>query len=335
MPGSSLEGDNVRIRDFFETRDGWIFAVADYYHPRGIRSLLRYVPHPEGERMANGKRYRKLDFEESYQFLRKERPDYVQDLHVVPEKDVLRLFLPSKGLAKAVDMDPRVKTIATVLREAGLPREAMGITGSMLLELHGPSSDIDFVVYGPWWWKARDAIARAKEEGKIQDLDLEMWRRIYSKRKPEIGFAEFVLHERRKGNRGMIEGTYFDLLFTRDYSQIAPQPPSPGEILGRSRVRGLVLDAAFAFDSPAAYRLAHPEVAEILCYSHTYAGQAWPGETVEAQGVLEKTPQGLRLVVGTTREAKGEWIRSISLLEGDAQNEKIAGGTGSLTVSGS
>lgn len=281
----------MRIRDFFETKDGWIFAVADYYHPCGIRSLLRYVPHPKGERMVNGKRYRKLDFEESYQFLREERPDYIQDLHVVPEEDVQRLFLPTQGLPKAIDMDSRVKTIASVLREAGLPMEAMGITGSMLLGLHSPSSDIDFVVYGPWWWKARDALARAKEEGRIQDLDEDMWRRIYSKRKPETGFAEFVLHERRKGNRGMIEGTYFDLLFTRDYGQIAPQPQCPGEILGRRRIRALVLDAAFAFDSPAVYRLVHPEVAEILCYSHTYAGQAWPGETVEAEGVLEKTPR--------------------------------------------
>jgi predicted nucleotidyltransferase len=326
----------VRIRDFFETKDGWIFAVADYYHPCGIRSLLRYIPHPKGERMVDGKRYCKLDFEESYQFLRDKRPDYVQDLHVVPVEEVQRLFLPSRGLAKAIDLDSRVKTIASVLREAGLPLEAMGITGSMLLGLHSPSSDIDFVVYGPWWWRARDALARAKEEeGRIQDLDEDMWRRIYSKRNPELGFNEFVLHERRKGNRGMIEGTYFDLLFTRDYSQIAPQPPSPGEVLGRFRIRALVEDATFAFDSPAVYRLAHPEVAEILCYSHTYAGQAWPGETVEAEGVLEKTSQGLRLVVGTTREAKGEWIRSVSLLEGEGQREGRDKDAGSLILSGS
>ncbi|TFH47982.1 MAG: DNA polymerase subunit beta, partial [Methanothrix sp.] len=44
-------------------------------------------------------------------------------------------------------------------------------------------------------------------------------------------------------------------------------------------------------------------------------GQALPGETIEAKGVLEETAQGLRLVVGTTREARGEWIRSLTLLE--------------------
>jgi predicted nucleotidyltransferase len=31
-------------------------------------------------------------------------------------------------------------------------------------------------------------------------------------------------------------------------------------------------------------------------------------------GVVEKTPAGQRLIVGTTREAKGEWIRSLTLL---------------------
>ncbi|MGB3944925.1 MAG: DNA polymerase subunit beta, partial [Methanothrix sp.] len=58
-----------------------------------------------------------------------------------------------------------------------------------------------------------------------------------------------------------------------------------------------------------------PEIPVILCYTHTYAGQAVPGERIEASGVVEETVDGKRLVVGTTREAKGEWIRSLTLLE--------------------
>jgi predicted nucleotidyltransferase len=57
-------------------------------------------------------------------------------------------------------------------------------------------------------------------------------------------------------------------------------------------------------------------VSEIFCYSHTYAGQALPGEIAEAMGVLEETAAGQRLVVGTTREARGEWIRSLTLIDG-------------------
>lgn len=303
----------ARIRDFFETKDGWIFAVADYSHPDGLRSMLRYVPDAAGERKANGKRYRKMDFEQAYEFLRRERPCYVRDLHVVPLQDVLRIYRPSDGLLVVAELDRRVRKIAGLLGQAGVPCAQMGITGSMLVGLSSPSSDIDFVVYGPCWWKARDIVARAKVNGEIGDLDEATWRKIYSKRKPEISFSEFMLHETRKGNRGMIEGTYFDLLFTREWNQIYSQPS--GKPAGECRIEARVTNADFAFDSPAIFRLDHPEVKEIFCYSHTYAGQALPGETIEAKGVLEETSHGLRLVVGTTREARGEWIRSLSLLE--------------------
>jgi uncharacterized protein len=303
----------ARIRDFFETRDGWIFAVADYCHPEGIRSLLRYVPDPLGEREAGGIRYRKLDFDPSFEFLKAARPDYIRDLHVVPEKDVVKLFRPSDGLKLVAKKDARVNRIATLLAGAGVPWGEMGITGSMLIGLHGPSSDIDFVVYGPWWWKAREIVNRGKSQGEIQDLDDVTWRKIYNKRKPETRFEEFVLHEKRKGNRGMIDGTYFDLLFTRDWEQI--EPHLPGKPAGRRKIVAEVEDATFSFDSPAIYRLKHDEIKEIFCYSHTYAGQALRGETLEANGVVEETADGLRLVVGTTREARGEWIRSLTLLE--------------------
>lgn len=303
----------ARIRDFFETNEGWIFAVSDYNHPHGLRSLLRYIPDPSGERAARGIRYRKMDFDQAFEFLRQNRPGYIQDLHVVPESDVLRLYDPSQGLRAVAKMDPKTEKIALILNQAGVPWEEMGITGSRLIGLQAPASDIDFVVYGPMWWKARDIVDRAKKGGSIQDLDEETWKKIYAKRKPEISLEEFMLHEKRKGNRGMIDGTYFDLLFTRDWNQI--QPLDEGRPVGQGLVEAQVTDCEFAFDSPAIFRLDHPEVKEILCFTHTYAGQALPGERIEAKGVLEETANGLRLVVGTTREARGEWIRSLSLLE--------------------
>ena len=304
----------ARIRDFFETKDGWIFAVSDYSHPEGLRSLLRYVPDEAGEREACGRRFRKMDFDQAFEFLKRVRPDYVHDLHVVPESDVVRYYQPSVGLKSLAGKDPRVMKIAEILHEGGVPWQEMGITGSMLLGLHSSSSDIDFVVYGPMWWKARSIVMQAKARGLIEDLDEFTWKKIYSKRKPEISFEEFMLHEKRKGNRGMIDGTYFDLLFTRDWSQISPQPV--GRSIGQSLIEAKVVDAEFAFDSPAIFRLDHPRIKEIFCFTHTYAGQALPGETIEAKGVLEETAGGLRLVVGTTREARGEWIKSLTLLEG-------------------
>ncbi|MDD1726332.1 MAG: nucleotidyltransferase domain-containing protein [Methanothrix sp.] len=304
---------NLRIRDFFQTRQGWIFAVSDYCHPHGIRSLLRYVPDLKGEREAGGRRYRKLDFDDAYRFLRIKQPDWVADLHQVPAEEIELTFSPSHALLALAQTDPRVKRIVQTLAGAGVPMQQMGITGSMLVGLQAPGSDIDFVVYGPSWWKARDILARAKSNGEMDDLDEATWRKIYLKRKPEIGFEEFMIHEKRKGNRGMVEGTYFDLLFTRDWEQIQTQPR--GRQAGAAQIEARVVNADFSFDSPAIYRLDHPEVKEIFSYSHTYAGQALPGERIEAKGVLEETENGLRLVVGTTREARGEWIRSLTLME--------------------
>lgn len=66
----------------------------------------------------------------------------------------------------------------------------------------------------------------------------------------------------------------------------------------------------FAFDSPARYGIDHPDVSEIVCCTPTYVGQARRGEVIQAAGWLEETSRGTRrLIVGTSREAPGEYVR--------------------------
>ncbi|MGB3906966.1 MAG: nucleotidyltransferase domain-containing protein [Methanomethylovorans sp.] len=305
----------TRLRDFFITQDEWIFAVSDYFHPHGIRSTLRYVPDEKGERQMNGKRYHKYDFDDSFDFMRKHRPEWVEDVHVVPEEQVKRILSPNDAIKHLVATDSRIAAIVNVLEKAGVPRSHMGVTGSLLPGLQNETSDVDFVVYGKYWFIARDAIAEEKKRsGPIEDLSMEMWERIYKKRIPEISFEEFVVHEERKGNRGMVEGTYFDLLFVRDWEQIK-EPLARGKDIGTMRIEATVINADLAFDSPAIYKVMHPEIDHVLSYTHTYAGQALPRELIEAQGTVERIGKKKRLVVGTSREPKGEWIRSLTLLK--------------------
>ncbi len=305
----------TRIRDFLITEDDWIFAVSDYFHPHGIRSTLRYVPDENGERELNGTRYKKYDFDVSFDFMRENRPEWVEDVHVVPEDRIKKILRPKdviEGLSKS---DSRVQTIVSTLKKAGVPEDKMGVTGSFLPGLQNEGSDVDFVVYGANWFVARDAIRDAKQEGgPIEDIDEEMWKKIYRKRIPEISFDEFVLHEKRKGNRGMVEGTYFDLLFVRDWEQIK-EPIRRGEDIGKMKIEAKVTNADLAFDSPSVYKIEHDEIDHVLSYTHTYAGQALAGETIEASGTVEQVGDLKRLVVGTSREPKGEWIRSLTLLE--------------------
>ena len=142
-----------------------------------------------------------------------------------------------------------------------------------------------------------------------------MWRKVYEKRVPEISFEAFVLHEQRKWNRGEFEGTYFDLLYTRDYGNLDAVPPGAGEVLGRATIEATVTDASLSFDSPAVYAVDHGEISRVLSFTHTYSGQALAGEVIEARGVVEQHGDERWLIVGTTREAKGEHIVSRTLLE--------------------
>jgi predicted nucleotidyltransferase len=182
--------------------------------------------------------------------------------------------------------------------------------------MESPASDIDLVVYGRAFPRAQETLRRAIGQGSVSGLSEEMWQRVYSKRDPEIPFGVFLLHEERKGNRGVIGETYFDLLFTRSYAELDGEPVPEGERVRRMTLEARVTDASLSFDSPAVYLVDHEEVSRIVSFTHTYSGQALPGETVEARGMLEVHGADRWLVVGTTRAARGEYIVSKTLLEG-------------------
>ncbi len=302
----------VRLRDFIETKEHWVFSVVDYYDAEGVRCLLRYIPSPDGEREKDGIKYKKMGFDEAYAFIREHKPEYINGVMVVPKKDVVEHYQPHEGLMRILDYDPRVRQMVHAL--ANIDIESIGITGSKLVGLGADSSDNDFVVYGDAWYLARDELQRAIAAGLIDGIDEAGWEKIYKKRKPELTFEEFYLHEKRKGNRCLLDGALTDLLFVRSWDQIGKRVPI-GKDLGVRTITTKVTDATFAFDSPAIYEVDHPEIKRVLSFTHTYAGQALSGETIEARGKLEETPEGKQLVIGTSREPKGEWIKSLTLLE--------------------
>jgi len=301
----------TRLRDFIITDEDWIFAVADYCHDDGVRSILRYVPDPDGTRGAY-KKYRKFDFDDAFRFMKASRPEWVKDVHVVPWEHVKHILAPDRRLSIIMKEHTKVRDIVKTLSR-GVKQDKMGVTGSLLAGLQNETSDIDFIVHGSSWFTARDILAQAKlEKDPITEISEEMWHEIYNKRRPELSFDEFLIHEKRKGNRGMVRGTYFDLLYVRDWEDIVPC--ERGVDIAPATIEATVTNADFSFDSPAIYKIDHPDISYVLSYTHTYAGQALVGERIEARGMVEALGNIKRLVVGTTREPKGEWIRSLTLL---------------------
>jgi uncharacterized protein len=301
-----------RLRDFVEDKDGWLYAVSTYDNDKEIGCVLRYVPDENGTRVhPSGRHYTKYDFEEAYAHVAQHKPEYAGLLHRIPHTDVNRVLKPDLEINRIAAAHPRVRKLVDIF---SLPPGTVGCTGSLLCELENEGSDIDMVVYGKHWFTAQALVRQGIRDGRIEGLSEEMWRKVYDKRKPEISYDAFVLHEQRKWNRGQIEGTYFDILYTRSYDEIGSAPAGRGLVMGRETIEATVTGTALAFDNPAIYEVEHETVKRVLSFTHTYSGQALTGETIEACGVLEQHGDEQWLIVGTTREARGEYILSKTLL---------------------
>lgn len=304
--------DQVRLRDFVEDEDGLLYAVSTYNNADTIGCVLRYVPEEDGERVnPNGRRYTKYDFDDAYEFIARNKPQYAGLLHQIPYRDAKKILKPDRELSRIARDHPRVRKLIDLFE---LPAGSVGCTGSLLCQLDNETSDIDMVVYGKEWFTAQERVRDGILEGKIEGLSPDMWRKVYDKRKPEIPYDQFVLHEMRKWNRGQIEGTYFDILYTRSYDDLGIAPSGKGTVIGKMTIEARVTNASLAFDNPAVYEVEHPVVSRILSFTHTYSGQAFNGETIEACGICERHGNEHWLIVGTTREARGEYILSKTLL---------------------
>lgn len=309
----------LRIRDFIETKEGLYFAVVSYYHPKDkYLAFLRYYPDERGDRIKKGITFKKVSStQDSYQYLRKNFPFYIhEDMQAVPKDKIKKIYLPFQGLERIYN-SPKIKLeekaikVSEIFKE--IPLNKKGVTGSLLIEISNEYSDIDFVIYGRKnYEKAREILKESRE----LMLTKKEWYKVYKKRFPTektLSFEEFLWYEKRKHHKGKIEGTIFDVLFVRDFDEI-PKKESKFKRIKKIKLRAEVIDASFACDSPAIYKIKSDIASEVVSYTHTYALQAFEGEIIEVCGYLEKAIEKdyYRIVVGTTREAEGEYIRVVN-----------------------
>jgi predicted nucleotidyltransferase len=172
-----------------------------------------------------------------------------------------------------------------------------------------PSSDIDLVCYERGVFQhCRELLRELIAQNLLQNLNEQDWQEAYQRRDCALGFADYVWHELRKFNKALINGRKFDL------SLINPcnSPSSNLQKCGSMILQAQVIDDVAAFDYPAEFKLNHPQISAVVSFTATYTGQAVNGEIVEASGLVEQNHEGFkRLVVGSSREADGEYIRVI------------------------
>lgn len=317
MRGAESESVNsvkpIRLRDFVEA-DGMFFSVVGYKNEKKVKTFLRYIRDSSGDRQKNGIRYRKLSHQEAIDFAVQSRLEFYSHelgIFLVPHDRIDRVYRPVEGVRNP---DRYVRKVVDFFE--GIPLDKMGVTGSRLIGLVGDESDVDFVMYGDWWFKGREKIRGGIERGEVQEPDSGMWDFIYRKRKVTLPFQVFLSQERRKYHRAVIDGIYFDLLFVREYSQLDRDiPEDKGVKMGKAKITAELLDDSLVFDYPAFYPVKHREIAAILCFTHTFVGQAQKGEVIEARGDVELINGKKYLIVGTRREVEDEYIISRTYLE--------------------
>ena len=306
-------------KDFIETAEGLIFAVVGQSLEGGkVLCFLRYV--------HGFSSWKKIATMSANDLLQQRYPGYLHyspildaHLHAVAIDQIVKHHQPQQRLQEilysslhdAVELD--LLQLSELLQLHGLDLSQIGITGSILVGVQNPASDIDLVCYGrDVFYQCRAIVQKLIEQGDLQDLDNLDWQQSYMRRSCDLSFDDYVWHERRKGNKALINGRKFDLSFVdhgaesngRGYQKC-------GAIILQCRV----IDDFHAFDYPAEFKIDYQQIKSIVSFTATYTGQAITGERVEVSGVLEQSEQGVkRIVVGSSREAQGEYIKVVRCL---------------------
>ncbi len=305
-------------KDFIETAEGLVFAVVESGCEQDkVLCFLRYIKLNSG--------WQKVNTQQANQLLLFQYPQYLYystvkqaHLHAVSFNQVAKHYQPRIKLRNilasqthhAVEND--LIKLCYLFAENGLNIDDIGVTGSILIGAQQQNSDIDLVFYGRQvFHQARKITQQLIKQEVCFDLNENDWQNSFDRRLCDLSFKEYVWHEKRKFNKAVINQRKFDLSYistteinvdTQNYFKLNPVV-----------LKFEIIDDTSAFDYPAQFFIKHKEITSIICYTATYTGQAKKGEWVEVAGLLEESEDGIkRIVVGSSREAQGEYIKVIN-----------------------
>jgi predicted nucleotidyltransferase len=324
---------------YLETKEGLYFAVKGLVHPPGrLLSILRYAPHPQGDRRKDGQPYQRLyHFPEQLQLLEERYPQYLaydqaSDLvqQSVPLSSIQRIYDPRswlQGIAATPDRDALQEDAFAfcnlLAQTAGVSRDHLGVSGSLLIGLHTDRSDLDITVYSEQACRAvHNALQELLDAESVQGLsrfNRQGFQQLFAERVQDtrMDFDAFIALEKRKSFQGLFHGRIFFVRFIKEPQEI---DESYGDRhytpLHQAGITAAVTNAADAIFTPCRYPLEGVQflqgapvdsLCEIVSYRGRFCEQARPGERIYAFGTVERvqTREGRiwhRLILGNRPE---------------------------------
>jgi predicted nucleotidyltransferase len=310
----------AREGDLIETFDGNIFDVKGMVHPpKKVIAFIRFTPDPKGDRRKGDRAYRKVySLNLRYKLLQKKFPQYLvydrffnEWLCMVPIEAVKRHYKPIdllRQLRQKRQLDKLEKEtlqFAELLkRSANLPWNKLGVSGSLLVKLHTPKSDIDLIFYGS---QNCQQVYRAlrflmvREDSPTKSYTLQELKTLFDFRSKDTAtsFEDFVKTESRKVLQGKFKGRDYFIRCVKDWNEINEQY---GRVhyqpIGYAKIKATITDNSQMIFTPCRYKIDDVNVIEgsskaqlieeIVSFRGRFCEQARNSETVIAQGKVEK-----------------------------------------------
>jgi predicted nucleotidyltransferase len=309
----------AREGDLIETFDGNIFDVKGLIHPpKKVIAFIRFTPDPKGDRKRKGATYGKVyPLHDRYMLLRERFPQYLvydrvfnEWLSEVPIETVRHHYKPVDYLRKLrqrrqLNQLERVALhFAELLKKnAHISWSALGVSGSLLVGLHTPKSDIDLIVYGAQnCHKVYDSLKTLvnDRDSPVKSYSKGELRHLFDFRSKDTSmlFEDFVRTESRKVLQGKFNGHDYYIRCVKDWNEISEQYGTVHyHRVGYAQIKAMVIDDSQMIFTPCHYRINKVEIVEgskiepiqeIVSFRGRFCEQARKGESVMAQGKIER-----------------------------------------------
>jgi hypothetical protein len=324
----------AREGDYIEDFSGTIFDVKGLVHPPDrIVAFPRFTPNLAGERKRGNVAYNKVyALPERFALLEEKFPQYVvydevfdEYLCEVPVQAVKHHHQPARrlhALRRGDELDGVERTalrFVELLREsAGVQWSKLGISGSILVRLHIPTSDIDPIVYGSEaCYKVYSTLRGmlGNRKSRLEPYSLKELKELFDFRSKDTvtSFEDFVRTESRKVLQGKFMGRDYFIRFVKDWDEVEERYGAVRYTSeGYAKIRAKVVDSSEAIFTPCCYKIDGVEVLEgvrvkpieeIVSFRGRFCEQARNGEVVVAQGKVERVqraekPEYYRLLLG-------------------------------------